>query len=174
MKEISVSAHNCFVLMARVESESRLSRVRVESRVVQISDSSRTRRVCRCRRRRWSDRDVGGCCWQRFEVSFSMLEIYNEQVRDLLTRDNPKGGLQVRQNTKLGFFYVQNLKKVPVGSYKEIAKRMEQGESGGGGGRRRGPSGGPSGGRRRWWRRRGGRARIRVPRHAYSNGAYFQ
>jgi hypothetical protein len=24
-----------------------------------------------------------------------MLEIYNEQVRDLLTKDNPKGGLQV-------------------------------------------------------------------------------
>ena len=185
MKEISVSGHNRFVSMARVESESesRLSRVRVESRVVQISDSSRTRRVCRCRRRRWSDRDVGGCRWQRFEVSFSMLEIYNEQVRDLLTRDNPKGGLQVRQNTKLGFFYVQNLKKVPVGSYKEIAKRMEQGESVGlSGGPSVGPAGGVSGGhqgaagghRRRRWRRRGGRARIRVPRHAYSNVAYFQ
>ena len=25
-----------------------------------------------------------------------MLEIYNEQVRDLLTKDNPKGGLPVR------------------------------------------------------------------------------
>jgi len=24
-----------------------------------------------------------------------MLEIYNEQVRDLLTKDNPKGGLPV-------------------------------------------------------------------------------
>ena len=29
-------------------------------------------------------------------MTFSMLEIYNEQVRDLLTKDNPKGGLQVR------------------------------------------------------------------------------
>lgn len=56
-----------------------------------------------------------------------MLEIYNEQVRDLLSKDNPKGGLQVRQNPKLGYFYVENLKKVPVGSYKEIEKRMEQG-----------------------------------------------
>ena len=65
---------------------------------------------------------------QRYEVTFSMLEIYNEQVRDLLSKDNPKGGLQVRQNPKLGMFYVENLKKVPVGSYAEIEKRMEQGE----------------------------------------------
>ncbi|ELT99958.1 hypothetical protein CAPTEDRAFT_223727 [Capitella teleta] len=63
---------------------------------------------------------------KRFEVTFSMLEIYNEQVRDLLNKDNPKGGLQVRQNPKIGF-YVQDLKKVPVGSYKEIERRMEQG-----------------------------------------------
>ena len=58
---------------------------------------------------------------------FSMLEIYNEQVKDLLSKDNPKGGLMVRQNPKLGMFYVEGLKKVPVGSYAEIEKRMEQG-----------------------------------------------
>ncbi|CAB3998979.1 kinesin KIF28P [Paramuricea clavata] len=65
----------------------------------------------------------------RYEVTFSMLEIYNEQVRDLLTKDNPKGGLQVRQNPKLGSFFVQGLKKVAVGSYKEIEKRTEEGTS---------------------------------------------
>lgn len=65
--------------------------------------------------------------FQRFEVTFSMLEIYNEQVRDLLSKDNPKGGLQVRQNPRLGMFYVQDLKKIPVGSYAEIEMRMEQG-----------------------------------------------
>ncbi|XP_071088999.1 kinesin-like protein KIF28 isoform X1 [Haliotis cracherodii] len=64
---------------------------------------------------------------KRFEVTFSMLEIYNEQVRDLLSKDNPKGGLTVRQNPKLGMFYVENLKRVPVGSYEEIEKRTEQG-----------------------------------------------
>ncbi|XP_064610352.1 kinesin-like protein KIF28 [Liolophura sinensis] len=64
---------------------------------------------------------------KRFEVTFSMLEIYNEQVRDLLSKDNPKGGLQVRQNPKLGLFYVENLKRVAVGSYEDIEKRMEQG-----------------------------------------------
>ncbi|KAH9515666.1 Kinesin-like protein kif28p [Bulinus truncatus] len=66
---------------------------------------------------------------KRYEITFSMLEIYNEQVRDLLSKDNPKGGLQVRQNPKLGMFYVQDLKKVPVGSYAEIEMRMEQGTS---------------------------------------------
>jgi len=57
-----------------------------------------------------------------------MMEIYNEQVRDLLSKDKPKGGLQVRQNPKKGQFYVQGLKAIPVGSYKEIEKRMEQGK----------------------------------------------
>lgn len=65
---------------------------------------------------------------KRYEVLFSMLEIYNEQVRDLLSKDNPKGGLSVRQNPKLGMFYVEGLKKVPVGCYAEIEKRMEQGD----------------------------------------------
>ena len=57
-----------------------------------------------------------------------MLEIYNEQVRDLLQKVNPKGGLAVRQNPKEGLFYVQALKKVAVGSYREIESRIEEGE----------------------------------------------
>lgn len=63
----------------------------------------------------------------KYQVTFSMLEIYNEQVRDLLRKDNPKGGLPVRQNPKLGSFYVQGLKFVAVGSYKEIEARTEEG-----------------------------------------------
>ncbi|XP_022096097.1 kinesin-like protein KIF28P isoform X3 [Acanthaster planci] len=65
----------------------------------------------------------------KYEVTFSMLEIYNEQVRDLLQKTNPKGGLQVRQNPKEGLFYVQSLKKVAVGSYREIENRIEEGTS---------------------------------------------
>ena len=39
-----------------------------------------------------------------YEVTFSMLEIYNEQVRDLLTSKPPlKGGLKVRQHPSKGF-----------------------------------------------------------------------
>ena len=34
-----------------------------------------------------------------------MLEIYNEQVRDLLNpKSNKKGGLKVRQHPKQGFY----------------------------------------------------------------------
>ena len=36
-----------------------------------------------------------------------MLEIYNEQVRDLLVKNNPKGGLQVR--LELFEFFVELL-----------------------------------------------------------------
>ncbi|XP_023930292.1 kinesin-like protein KIF28P isoform X2 [Lingula anatina] len=64
---------------------------------------------------------------KRFEVSFSMLEIYNEQVRDLLSKDKPKGGLPVRQNPKMGFFYVQGLKRAPVGSYEDIEAQIDKG-----------------------------------------------
>ncbi len=39
------------------------------------------------------------------EVYFSMLEIYSEVVRDLLvTGASRKGGLQIRQDAKLGFY----------------------------------------------------------------------
>ncbi|XP_062574589.1 kinesin-like protein KIF28P isoform X2 [Saccostrea cucullata] len=61
------------------------------------------------------------------EVSFSMLEIYNEKVKDLLVKakQSPEG-LKIRQNPQAGF-YVDGLKNVPVRNYKEIEKLMEQG-----------------------------------------------
>lgn len=56
-----------------------------------------------------------------------MMEIYNEKVRDLLGANSKEASsLPVRQSAGEGFF-VQGLKKVPVGSYEEIEKRMEQG-----------------------------------------------
>ncbi|XP_062500955.1 kinesin-like protein KIF28P isoform X2 [Corticium candelabrum] len=62
-----------------------------------------------------------------YQVSFSMLEIYNEKVRDLL---NPKGskssGLKVRQHPKTGF-YIPELLIVPVDSFKDISNRMNEG-----------------------------------------------
>ncbi|XP_050405632.1 kinesin-like protein KIF28P isoform X1 [Patella vulgata] len=62
-----------------------------------------------------------------FEVMFSMLEIYNEQVRDLLDSKPPKrGGLKVRQHPKKGF-YADGLQITPVSSYKEIEDKMEEG-----------------------------------------------
>ena len=49
-----------------------------------------------------------------------MLEIYNEQVRDLLSAaKQEKGGLRVRQNPKTGF-YVEGLKVSCYKTYKNI------------------------------------------------------
>lgn len=62
----------------------------------------------------------------QFEVMFSMLEIYNEKVRDLLNPSNKKGGLKVRQHPKKGF-YAEGLKTVPVSAYTDIEQRMEEG-----------------------------------------------
>lgn len=40
-----------------------------------------------------------------FQVSFSMFEIYNEKVFDLLNKGNqPKNGLPVRMNQQKGFY----------------------------------------------------------------------
>jgi hypothetical protein len=49
------------------------------------------------------------------------------KVNDLLCKDGQKGGLQVRQHPSQGYFYAQNLKKIPVGSYKEIESRIDEG-----------------------------------------------
>lgn len=65
----------------------------------------------------------------RYQVTFSMLEIYNEQVRDLLAKDQSTKGLPVHQNTQLGCFYVQGLKRTPVFSYAEIERRINEGTS---------------------------------------------
>lgn len=62
-----------------------------------------------------------------YQVTFSMLEIYNEQVRDLLNPgSNKKGGLKVRQHPAKGFF-VENLITVPVKDYADIDNRIEEG-----------------------------------------------
>ncbi|KAM5205777.1 kinesin-like protein KIF28P [Hipposideros larvatus] len=63
---------------------------------------------------------------QEYQVTFSMLEIYNEQVRDLLSRTKKPGGLKVREDQQLGF-YVEGLKSVPCESYAQIERLMEQG-----------------------------------------------
>ena len=63
-----------------------------------------------------------------FQVEVSMLEIYNEQVQDLLTPPSAReqGGLKVRENPKTGV-YVEGLKKLPVNSYAEISAVLEKG-----------------------------------------------
>jgi hypothetical protein len=63
-----------------------------------------------------------------FEVSLSMVEIYNEKVQDLFLdpKLRPKEGLKIRQSAVLGV-YIEGLKKTPVGSYRDIEKAMTNG-----------------------------------------------
>ncbi|XP_066880463.1 kinesin-like protein KIF28P [Kogia breviceps] len=63
---------------------------------------------------------------QEYQVTFSMLEIYNEHVRDLLSKTKKPGGLKVREDQQLGF-YVDGLKSVPCENYAQIERLMEQG-----------------------------------------------
>lgn len=65
----------------------------------------------------------------KFEVNFSMVEIYNEKVQDLLIDPSlrPMGGLKVREHKTLGV-YVQDLSKHPVDSYEAIDDKMEEGQ----------------------------------------------
>ena len=58
----------------------------------------------------------------KFQVTFSMIEIYMEAVADLLTDGNKK--LKVRQNPKEGGFFVDGVLKIPVSSYEEIDAQM--------------------------------------------------
>ena len=60
----------------------------------------------------------------QYQVTIQMLEIYNEQVRDLFAKSNPSGGLKVRMNPKSGVEVV-GLTEWPVGSYTEIDERIE-------------------------------------------------
>ncbi|KAL7987513.1 hypothetical protein Chor_006432 [Crotalus horridus] len=63
---------------------------------------------------------------KQYQITFSMLEIYNEQVIDLLSKTKRYGGLKVREDQQQGF-YVDSLKLVPCDSYAQIERLMEQG-----------------------------------------------
>ncbi|XP_012606659.2 kinesin-like protein KIF28P [Microcebus murinus] len=63
---------------------------------------------------------------QEYQVTFSMLEIYNEQIRDLLSGIKKPGGLKVREDQQRGF-YVEGLTSVPCENYAQIERLMEQG-----------------------------------------------
>jgi len=62
-----------------------------------------------------------------YQVTTTMLEIYNECIKDLLNPAvNVPGGLKVRSKPGIGV-YVENLTPVAVCSYKEIEQRMDEG-----------------------------------------------
>ncbi|KAF8782896.1 Kinesin-like protein KIF28P like protein [Argiope bruennichi] len=63
-----------------------------------------------------------------FEVRFSMLEIYNEIVRDLIniSSSTKKRGLKVREHPTKGFF-AEGLSSTLVTSYKDIQAQLDLG-----------------------------------------------
>ena len=62
-----------------------------------------------------------------FKVETSMLEIYNERVRDLFNPTNaPPNGLKVREHPKTGP-YVEGMSSLLVDSYEAINRLMEEG-----------------------------------------------
>lgn len=63
-------------------------------------------------------------CDIEYQVSFSMLEIYNEKVTDLLSSSGRE--LRLRQHPKQGF-YVESLQQVAVSTYDEVRQRMDLG-----------------------------------------------
>lgn len=65
---------------------------------------------------------------QDFSLYFSMLEIYNEKIQDLLISPSKRsqGGLKVREH-KLKGVYVEGLSKHMVKDYQSIEKLMEVG-----------------------------------------------
>jgi hypothetical protein len=63
----------------------------------------------------------------KFKVEASMMEIYNEQVRDLFNPSSTvQGGLKVRENPSTGP-YVEDLSILRVNDYKSIADLMDKG-----------------------------------------------
>ncbi|CAK9004239.1 unnamed protein product [Durusdinium trenchii] len=63
-----------------------------------------------------------------YEVMVSMVEIYNEQVQDLLVppKDRPKKGLEIRESQQLGI-YIGGVSRRPVDSYASIEAVVEEG-----------------------------------------------
>ncbi|XP_072363261.1 kinesin-like protein KIF28 [Scyliorhinus torazame] len=63
---------------------------------------------------------------KQYQIYFSMLEIYNEKVIDLLSRSKQPGGLKVRESPQRGF-YVEDLKSVPCESYQQVEQLLKEG-----------------------------------------------
>lgn len=61
-----------------------------------------------------------------YKIELSYLEIYSEEVKDLLVKSHQHGGLKVRQHPELGP-YVEGLSQVLVEDYQTIKKLIDAG-----------------------------------------------
>lgn len=84
--------------------------------------------VCREILKRVEDETNKRNCCAKYELTASMLEIYNERIQDLFADPNnrPKGGLKVHQSPIVGVF-VGNLSKVPITSYEKLQHQLDIG-----------------------------------------------
>eukprot|EP00930_Biecheleria_cincta_P084034 TRINITY_DN73531_c0_g1_i1.p1 TRINITY_DN73531_c0_g1~~TRINITY_DN73531_c0_g1_i1.p1 ORF type:complete len:828 (+),score=192.69 TRINITY_DN73531_c0_g1_i1:80-2485(+) len=64
---------------------------------------------------------------KKYEVTVSMIEIYNEAIQDLLIEcdQRPKKGLEIRESKALGI-YIEGVVKRPVDSYPAIEATIEE------------------------------------------------
>ena len=60
-----------------------------------------------------------------FQVTTSMLQIYNEKIEDLFVEQSkrPKEGLKIRESSGIGV-YVEGAQEVAVSSFEEIERYM--------------------------------------------------
>jgi len=63
----------------------------------------------------------------RFELKFSMLEIYQEQLYDLLNPDTKSQDLKIKEHSKKGI-YVENLSEVYISSQEEFLVLIHEAE----------------------------------------------
>ena len=68
-------------------------------------------------RQNYNDEQSDDGDYNEYEVEFSMLEIYNEKVQDLLIESSKRavGGLKIREHKRVGV-YVEGLSKHKVNS----------------------------------------------------------
>lgn len=64
---------------------------------------------------------------KHYEVTMSMVEIYNEAVQDLLIlpEHRPKKGLDIHESKQLGI-YIENVTKLPVESFQAISAAVDE------------------------------------------------
>lgn len=62
------------------------------------------------------------------DVTVTILEVYNESIRDLLTRSKSFDKFEIRQ-TKDGQVYVENLTETPVRNFEEVLDLMDRAET---------------------------------------------
>ena len=95
---------------------------RIEMRKIDYADTAAHAAYVKAKRK--SELEASGTT--QLQVTFSMMEIYNEKIRDLLNPDNKTNNdLKVRTTPKGTF--VEGCKAKAVGSYKAISDTMDAG-----------------------------------------------